>query len=78
MKDVAEFEINNFDEIPGPHMTPEKLIQLKDYVIELLNREDICGVVITHGTDSLEETAYFLDLTIKSRKTSYSYRCYEK
>ncbi|MDU4861872.1 MAG: asparaginase [Terrisporobacter othiniensis] len=68
VKDVADFEIKDFDEIPGPHMTPEKLIQLKSAILELLNREDICGVVITHGTDSLEETAYFLDLIINHEK----------
>ena len=68
MDKVADIEVFNFAEIPGPHMTPEKLIELKHYVNNLLAREDICGAVITHGTDSLEETAYFLDLTISSNK----------
>ena len=65
---VAEVEVLNFDEIPGPHITPKRMMELKDYVNNLLIREDIAGVVITHGTDSLEETAYFLDLTITSIK----------
>ena len=68
MDKVADIEVCNFAEIPGPHMTPEILIELKHYVNKLLAREDICGAVITHGTDSLEETAYFLDLTISSKK----------
>lgn len=65
---VADFEVIDFDEIPGPHMTPQKLMQLKNCVLELLDREDISGVVITHGTDSLEESAYFLDLVINHEK----------
>ena len=67
-KDVADFEIKDFDEIPGPHMTPEKLMLLKHNILELLDRDDICGVIITHGTDSLEESAYFLDLVINHEK----------
>ncbi len=65
---VAEIEVLNFDEIPGPHITPERMMELKNYVNNLLAKDDIDGVVITHGTDSLEETAYFLDLTITSTK----------
>ncbi|MDK2564731.1 asparaginase [Romboutsia sedimentorum] len=65
---VAEIEILNFDEIPGPHITPERMMELKNYVNNLLAKDDIDGVVVTHGTDSLEETAYFLDLTITSTK----------
>lgn len=65
---VADVEVFNFDEIPGPHMTPERIMELKHYINNLLIRDDIDGVVITHGTDSLEETAYFLDLTITNDK----------
>ncbi|WP_427340295.1 asparaginase [Caloranaerobacter sp. DY30410] len=64
----AEIEIINFAKLPGPHMTPDKMIELAKLVKETIKRDDITGVVITHGTDTLEETAYLLDLTIKSEK----------
>lgn len=65
---VADIEIYNFDEIPGPHITPERMLELKDYINNILENDSITGVVVTHGTDSLEETAYFLDLTLNTPK----------
>jgi len=65
---IAEIEIVPFARIPGPHMTPELMMELSQTVKDTIARDDICGVIITHGTDSLEETAFFLDLNIKSDK----------
>ena len=64
----TEVESINFSKLPGPHLTPEKMMELSKLVKETIKRDDITGVVVTHGTDTLEETAYLLDLNINTEK----------
>ena len=51
--------------LPSPHITAKEMLIIKKR-IEARMAEGIDGVVITHGTDTLEETAYFLDLTLQT------------
>lgn len=64
----ADIETINFSTLPGPHINIPLMMDIKKLIVENLEREDIDGVILTHGTDSLEETAYLLDLTINSSK----------
>ncbi len=65
---LSDIEVIEYAEIPGPHMTIDRLLEIKKIINTLVARDDISGVLITHGTDSLEETAYFLDLTLSTPK----------
>ncbi|MDS1014725.1 asparaginase [Lentilactobacillus buchneri] len=49
--------------LPSPHVTPEVMLKIKQRIMKAID-DGVDGVVITHGTDTLEETAYFLDLTL--------------
>ena len=68
LTDLAEIEVINFGLLPGPHMTPQKMWELARSVAVRLEDARIAGVVITHGTDTLEETAYLHDLVLHSSK----------
>jgi L-asparaginase len=63
----ARVEMEHLFNKPSPHITPSDMY---DIAIEVKKRLDngYDGVVITHGTDTLEETSYFLDLVIESKK----------
>ncbi len=66
--DLADIEVDDYISIPSPFITPQMMLELSHRVQSYINREDIHGVILTHGTDTLEETAFFLDLNIKSPK----------
>ncbi|MBU9723977.1 MULTISPECIES: asparaginase [Bacillaceae] len=53
---------------PSMHISFSDLDVIRQKIEELFSQDSVSGVVVTHGTDTLEETAYFLDLTIADKR----------
>jgi L-asparaginase len=67
-KKIAQIQVEQISNIASSDMTPEIWVRLAGRVNELLAKPEIAGIVVTHGTSTLEETAYFLDLTATGTK----------
>jgi L-asparaginase len=63
---VADVELLPFRQTSSNALTTDDWLQLSAEVTRISTREDVSGIVVTHGTGMLEETAYFLDLTAPS------------
>jgi L-asparaginase len=65
---LAELELDDWGAFPGPHMTIERMWALRGRIAEHLARPEVEGIVVTHGTDSLEESAYLTARSVDSDK----------
>src|SRR2546423_1217876 len=65
---VTAVETEEWGQFPGPHMTVERMWALRNRIVEHLARPEVMGVVITHGTDTLEESAYLVARSTSSEK----------
>jgi len=69
---IADVTAEQFINVPSTAVTPAHWLGLAQRINEILRNgvdgREVEGVVVTHGTDALEETAYFLDLTVRSDK----------
>ena len=68
IEQIANVTDEQIVNIGSQDMAGNVWLTLAKRINELLARDDIDGIVITHGTDTMEETAYFLNLTVKSDK----------
>jgi L-asparaginase len=65
---IARLEIDDWGAHPGPHMTTTRMWALRNRLVEHLARPEVDGIVVTHGTDSLEESAYLVTRSVDSEK----------
>lgn len=65
---IATLRVNNLFNLPSDYIGPEQWGVLHRAVEEALAQDNVAGAIVSHGTDTLEETAWFLDLTIESEK----------
>jgi len=68
IEQIADIEIVDFGAYPGPHMTMERMWALRNLIDEQLARPAVQGIVVTHGTDSLEESAYLMARSLAATK----------
>ena len=68
IRDLADIRGEQIANVGSQDMTFAIMTALADRINTLLKDETVNGIVVTHGTDTMEETAYFLNLTVKSKK----------
>jgi L-asparaginase len=65
---LAELQVEELVNLPSSHFTLETLRIIRERVAALAAEPGVAGIVVTHGTDVLEETAYLLDLTVPGER----------
>ncbi|HRK03720.1 MAG TPA: asparaginase [Chlorobiota bacterium] len=68
VRETVDVVIHEYGTLPGPHITPERMDEISRIVRSYVDDPTVDGVVVTHGTDTLEETAYYLDCTLLTTK----------
>ncbi len=67
-KDIADIEVENFCNVGSFQLSLDLAFGVVKRVNDILTHQDVAGVVVTHGTDTMEETCYLADLLVASEK----------
>jgi L-asparaginase len=62
---LGPYRIENWAMLPACHLGPDRLWELRERVREIAESGEVRGIVVTHGTDTIEESAYLLDRTLQ-------------
>jgi L-asparaginase len=65
---LATLDVDDWGSYPGPHMTVDRMWALRARLREHLARPEVKGIVVTHGTDTLEESAYLMARSLSTPK----------
>ncbi len=68
INEITGVETEEWGSYPGPHMTVERMWSLRNRIREHLARPEVKGIVIAHGTDTLEESAYLVARSLPAEK----------
>lgn len=63
---TTDIEVIEFSEVPSPSMTPEMMLEISRLIKRIIREGNPLGFIVIHGTDTLEETAFFLDTAIET------------
>ena len=64
LQHVGDISTQQFSNQPSAQMTPELMQSLRKEIISIFSKNEIEGIVVVHGTDTMEETAFFLDASL--------------
>lgn len=63
---LKDTEVIEFSQVPSPSISPDMMLEISLLIKKIIRDEDPIGFIVVHGTDTLEETAFFLDTAIET------------
>lgn len=69
LPEEIEVKVVDVFQLPSMHIGFEQMLTVREAILQEFQDPEVEGIVVTHGTDTLEETSYFLDLTIDDDRT---------